>query len=84
MFAFTYGHLDEAGFRKVVIVLLFASGIALVAQSRLRRRHTCSLQRMIAMRRIGDEPIALCGLLSLRLSNAKIGKRSMDEYDGFA
>jgi uncharacterized protein len=25
-----YGHLDEAGFRKVVLILLFASGIALV------------------------------------------------------
>jgi uncharacterized membrane protein YfcA len=25
-----YGHLDEAGFRKVVLVLLFVSGITLV------------------------------------------------------
>jgi hypothetical protein len=33
---------------------------------------------------IGDEPIAPCDLLSLRLPNAKIGKRSMDEHDGFA
>ena len=33
---------------------------------------------------IGDETIELCNLLSLRLPNAKIGKRSMDEHDGFA
>jgi hypothetical protein len=33
---------------------------------------------------IGDESISLCDLLSDRLPNAKVGKRSMNEDDGFA
>jgi hypothetical protein len=33
---------------------------------------------------IGEEPISLRDLLSDWLPNAKVGKRSMDEDDGFA